>query len=96
VGRRRLAPEVVSLLEQFSQTEGRFLKWAALAVVRWRPSFQEPPVPVAHIHGARDFILPARLTRPDVLVPRAGHMLPITHPEIVNAFLREQRERFAM
>jgi pimeloyl-ACP methyl ester carboxylesterase len=30
----------------------------------------------------------------DILVLGGGHLLPLTHPEIVNQFLREQMARF--
>ena len=62
------------------------LPWACRAVVAWRPS----PVtcPVHQIHGDRDPILPHHQTRPDQIVPRAGHLLPLTHPYVVSNFLR--------
>ena len=55
-----------------------------------------PPlgIPVVHLHGDRDRVLPASLTRPDVLVPGGGHVLPLTHPETVNEFLRSQMEKY--
>jgi pimeloyl-ACP methyl ester carboxylesterase len=49
---------------------------------------------VRHIHGDRDHLLPHRLTQPDVLVPGAGHLMVMTHPEAVNDFLREGMERY--
>ncbi len=95
IGGRRIPPRLRWLAQQFADTDGDFLKWAGLAINGWKASFDEPPVPVVQLHGARDIILPARRTRPDVLVPDGGHLLPMTHAELVNDFLREQLERFS-
>ena len=35
-------------------------------------------------------IFPYRLTRPDVIVPGGGHLLPLTHADAVNEFLRSR------
>jgi pimeloyl-ACP methyl ester carboxylesterase len=85
---RRLAPATRSMLEQLAATDRRFFRWAALAVLRWEESPERLAVPVLQIHGTCDRILPHRLTRPDVLVPGAGHLLSMTHGEFVNEFLR--------
>lgn len=89
--RRLLGRQHRPVLEQLADSEGRFLQWAAWAVLTWNP----PPtvVPVVQIHGRRDHVLPHRLTHPDVLVPGGGHVLPVTHPREVNDFLRSQVER---
>ncbi len=81
-----------SCLEQYIGADPHFLRWAARAVLRWVPE-GGPNVPVRHIHGDRDHLLPHRLTQPDVLVPGAGHLMLMTHPEAVNEFLREGMER---
>lgn len=82
------------LLEQLAATDGRFLKWSGLAVLRWQMT-AEPTVPIVQIHGDRDPLLPHTLTHPDVLVAGGGHVLPVTHPAAVNQFLRDQLKRFA-
>jgi pimeloyl-ACP methyl ester carboxylesterase len=94
VAGRFLSSSRRSLLEQLAATDGRFLKWASLAILRWR-SVAGPTVPIVQIHGDRDRILPHALTHPDVLVAGAGHALPVTHPIAVNQFLCEQLDRFA-
>jgi pimeloyl-ACP methyl ester carboxylesterase len=94
VAGRFLSSSRRSLLEQLAATDGRFLKWASLAILRWR-SVAGPTVPIVQIHGDRDRILPHALTHPDVLVAGAGHVLPVTHPIAVNQFLRDQLDRFA-
>jgi pimeloyl-ACP methyl ester carboxylesterase len=67
-----------------------FFKWAAESVLTWGDDGPPPPtrVPVYHIQGERDRILPARLTRPDELVPLGGHVISLSNPDAVNAFLR--------
>ena len=83
-----------SCLEQYIGADPRFLRWAARAVLQWVPEGTPLNVPVRHIHGDRDHLLPHRLTQPDVLVPGAGHLMVMTHPEAVNDFLREGMQRY--
>jgi pimeloyl-ACP methyl ester carboxylesterase len=90
----QLAPATRSMLQQLADTDRRFFRWAALAVLRWPPSPEPIAVPILQIHGDRDHVLPHRLTRPEVLVPGAGHLLSMTHGEVVNEFLRTGMERY--
>lgn len=90
---KRLTPQQLALLEQGAEADGQFVRWAAWAILRWQPG-PKLAIPVVHIHGTRDHVLPHRLTQPDLLIPGAGHVLPVTHPAEVNAFLLAQRERF--
>jgi pimeloyl-ACP methyl ester carboxylesterase len=65
----------------------RFIKWGLNAVLEWRN--EEIPQPLWHIHGARDEVFPIRLTHPSHKIPRAGHLLVMSHAEEVNRILRE-------
>ena len=94
IGGPWLSPLRRSLFEQFTATQRAFLCWASRAILCWQPGYGEISVPVLHIHGDRDHLLPARFTRPDVLVPGGGHLLTLTHPDAVNAFLRDGMARF--
>lgn len=69
------------------ETPGSFLKWGIEALLSWRPS----PVasPIHQIHGSADRLLPPRLVRPARVVAGGGHLLSLTHPQEVNAFLAE-------
>lgn len=69
-----------------SKTRAPILPWACRAVVSWKPS----PVtcPVYQIHGDFDPLLPHGHTQPDVVIPRGGHLLPLTHPFAINDLLR--------
>jgi pimeloyl-ACP methyl ester carboxylesterase len=89
LSKRLLSPAANSMLHQLADTDGRFLRWASLAILRWDPEPNQWSVPVHQIHGDRDRVLPHHLTKPDVLVPGAGHLLPLTHPQAVNEFLEQ-------
>ena len=68
-------------------TPAAFLKWGIEAILSWPPT----PVsaPVYHIHGRDDRLIPARLVEADRVVPGGGHLLTLTHPAEVNAFLMD-------
>jgi len=93
VGARLMSSGRRALLEQAAEADGGFLQWAAWAVLNWQ-SDGIAEIPIGQIHGTRDRVLPHRLTRPDVLVVGGGHVLPVTHPQAVNEFLRAQMKRF--
>jgi pimeloyl-ACP methyl ester carboxylesterase len=76
-------------LQRLSQPQAAFVRWASCAVLSWRPSSGVRRVPVYQIHGEVDRTLPVKFTRPDVVVPGGGHLLPVTHPQVVNTFLRQ-------
>ncbi len=81
------------ILAQVRDAAPQFLQWACRAVVTWRADFHAAAVPVHQIHGAHDHILPPQYTRPDVLVPNAGHVLSLSHAEEVNWFLENLLEQ---
>jgi len=85
---RFMRPATQSALRQFADADARFHRWASLAILRWERPAQTTSVPVFQIHGDRDPVLPHHLTRPDVLVRGAGHLLSMTFPDAVNEFLR--------
>jgi len=62
-----------------------FLRWACGAVLSWRPTPHD--VPVFHIHGDRDRLIPVDRVEPTEIVRGAGHLLTLTHPAEVTAFL---------
>jgi len=81
-----------SLLRQLADADARFLRWACRAVLEWEQPSPPLDVPVHHIHGRRDHVLPVGRTRADVIVEGAGHVLSLSHARDVNAFLRERME----
>lgn len=44
-------------------------------------------MPIHHVHGDRDRLIPVHRVRPDRVIAGAGHLLNITHPEAVNDFI---------
>jgi pimeloyl-ACP methyl ester carboxylesterase len=77
------------LLEMAQAAAPPFVRWGLTAIMRW--SFDATlEMPVHHIHGDRDNIIPVRGVKPDRIVPGAGHLMNVTHAEEVNAFVRER------
>jgi pimeloyl-ACP methyl ester carboxylesterase len=85
VAGRFLDPASARRLRRLSRPESAFERWGLCAGVRWRP--RPGGVPVFHIHGAADGVLPAARALPDVLVPAGRHALSLSHPAAVNEFL---------
>lgn len=46
--------------------------------------------PIYHLHGDRDHLLPLPKEGVDEVVPHCGHLIPMSHPEETNRFLREK------
>jgi pimeloyl-ACP methyl ester carboxylesterase len=55
----------------------------------WEPSpaSSVPAPPVFQIHGRNDPVLSPRSTKADEIIPDAGHLISLTHPQQVNAFI---------
>ena len=48
---------------------------------------------ITQIHGANDWIIPARNTNADLIIPQAGHLLLLTHTEeLLDALLDAAKE----
>ncbi len=69
----------------------KFLRWAAGAALSWpgRPDPPRPGVPVLHIHGDHDWVFPLNwlTVPPDRVVAGGSHVLNLSHPDEVNAFV---------
>jgi pimeloyl-ACP methyl ester carboxylesterase len=87
------APPTRRVLRQLSAADGAFLRWATRAVLTWQPEPPPPGVPIYHIHGDRDHVLPVSCTRADHIVRGAGHVLSMTHADEVNEFLSAHMQR---
>jgi pimeloyl-ACP methyl ester carboxylesterase len=84
-----LPRDVAWRLRRLSGPEAAFLRWASWAVLAWQPSREARRVQVYQIHGSADRTFPVRYTRADIVVPKGGHLLPLTHPQAVNELLRQ-------
>ena len=66
-----------------------FFKWSSWACAHWRAEPDVPAsVPVYHLHGELDDVIPDKAGLADETLPGAGHLLTWTHPQQVNAFIR--------
>ena len=75
--------------QMLRDTDARFLKWSLNAVMNW-PGVQQPTgVPHLHIHGACDWVLPARRGKPDQVIDGAGHVMNVSHAAEVNRHIAE-------
>jgi len=72
--------------DMLAKTPPHFFRWAARAVFSWT-GVEELPMPVLHIHGDRDRVMPIHRVRPDRVIAGAGHLLNMTHGEAVNEFI---------
>lgn len=69
-----------------------FFRWAAEAVLTWGDDGPPPAtaVPIHQIHGARDRVLPVKLTRPGAIIPGGGHVIALSDPDAVVQFIRDR------
>ena len=66
------------------------MAWACRASLEWRGGVDTGDVPVFHIHGEKDHVLPVKNTRPDVIIKGAGHLITISQPREVAEFVKEK------
>ncbi len=62
-----------------------FFKWGCRAMLSWRPTAHD--VPVFHLHGSADRIIPVHRVRATQVLSGAGHLLPLSHPVETSTFL---------
>lgn len=67
----------------------RFLCWAAWATLTWELSAGAMAVETRLLHGDLDRTFPLECVQPDQIVVGGGHVLPMTHPEAVVAFISQ-------
>lgn len=68
------AAEERALIRFYTEnSSANYLRWAIDAVVRWQNS--ERPLNTFHIHGTKDRIFPASLTKAEHLVKDGGHLI---------------------
>lgn len=62
------------------------VRWQSGAATRWNPR-SKAAVPVYHIHGARDPVIPLGKINPQEIVKDGGHLINVTHDSQVNNFI---------
>jgi len=65
-----------------------FMRWGIGAILDW-PGLEDPGIPVHHVHGGADLVMPLSRVKPDRVIPGAGHLLAVTHGGAVNDYLAE-------
>jgi len=92
-----LPRRVREFLQLGGSLDADFFAWAAQAVLTWGKDGPPPAtaVPIYHIHGERDWILPIKLTSPTDRVSNGGHIIAVTHPEQVTVFVKRHLEKAA-
>ncbi|MBM3334475.1 alpha/beta hydrolase [Candidatus Sumerlaeota bacterium] len=70
-------------------TPPSFVRWGCGAAATWE-GIDLPRVPVHHIHGDCDRIMPVSRVNPDRVVHGGGHMINLTHADQVNAYLTDR------
>jgi pimeloyl-ACP methyl ester carboxylesterase len=88
------AAHVHLFAEMLAATPTAFIRWASKAVFSW-PGVAELPMPIHHVHGDRDRLIPIRRVQPDLVIRGAGHLLNLTHPDAVNDFITRPMEGLA-
>jgi len=80
------AAHVQLFADMLAATPTAFIRWASSAVFSW-PGVAELPMPIHHVHGERDRLIPLRRVTPDHVIHGAGHLLNLTHADAVNDFI---------
>lgn len=80
--------------EMLASTPIEFIRWTSNAVASWK-GVAELSMPIHHVHGERDRLIPVRRVQADRVIASAGHLLNMTHAADVNAFIAgvDQRGR---
>jgi pimeloyl-ACP methyl ester carboxylesterase len=81
------------LWQIINESDTGLIRWSMHAILNWQN--ETIPHPVWHIHGTRDEVLPVRYTHPTHTIPKEGHMLVMTSPDVVNAFLAKALQESA-
>jgi pimeloyl-ACP methyl ester carboxylesterase len=76
-------------VSKFAGEGGAWYRWATAAVLRWKPNPAIATLKIHRIHGQFDRTFPSRYVGQATMVPSGGHVLPVTHPELITSFLSE-------
>jgi pimeloyl-ACP methyl ester carboxylesterase len=82
------------LWQIINESDTGLIRWSMHAILNWQNEII--PHPVWHIHGTRDEVLPVRYTHPTHTIPKEGHMLVMTSPQVVNEFLAKALQESAL
>ena len=68
-----------------ASTEGDFLLWAIDKILNWKNI--ERPMPLLHLHGDHDRLLPVQCVNADIIIKNAGHLMVYTHADEVSRYI---------
>lgn len=94
-GEHSVIETMPGLLPRFAKLrpeDREFRRWALQALLTWQPP-SLGSCPLYQIHGEQDATFPAACSGADTIVANAGHLLTLTHAEIVNDYLRSVIDR---
>ncbi len=78
--------DTATILNQFSDSDRKLLRWSMKQVLQWKGRFQS--IKTYQIHGEYDPIFPVSKTKADRIVKDGGHVISVSHPNEVTDFLR--------
>ena len=70
--------------------DAEFVRWAIRAVVNWHTNEEE--LPVYHIHGTKDIILPFTINKIQYKIQGAGHLMIFDRADEINIVLKSLLE----
>lgn len=83
--RSAAARQVFAQIIQNTDTD--FVRWAIWSILHWKSS--ATVLPIAHIHGTKDRLLPCPAGESIHRIPGAGHLLTLEYPEIISQLLKK-------
>lgn len=93
--RDRLDPASAELLVDMARDiDPAFFNWSSSACAGWPGPPPALDLPIRHIHGQLDRIIPDVRGEADRMIPGAGHLITLTHPDEVAAFVRSAMADF--
>lgn len=81
--------QVVLFHDMLRNTPPAFLHWSMCQALGW-PGAGDLGVPVHQIHGSRDRVIRCPEFGNCEVVPGAGHLMNLTHAEVVNRFVTDR------
>ncbi len=89
------AEQTRTLITMATANDPVFLNWSSKACAAWPgPPASLGNMPIRHIHGEHDTIIPDVRTQADCTLAGARHLITLTHPDEVAAFVRQSLVEF--
>ncbi len=82
----RKFPNQKNYAKMLKEISPYLVRWQCGAATKWQLS-KNLTMPVLHIHGARDLLMPIKKVQPHNIIANGGHLINITHARRVNGFI---------